>query len=57
MFSEEQKEQKINEKFAEKYGLSIEQLNKAAEEEYEKLYNILHLFSVIFLNIFFFFKG
>ena len=37
MFSEEKKEQKINEKFAEKYGLSIEQLNKAAEEEYEKL--------------------
>lgn len=37
MFSEEKKERKINEVFAENHNLSIEQINAAAEEEFEKL--------------------
>lgn len=37
MFSEEKKERKINEVFAAKHDLSIEQINKAAQEEFDKL--------------------
>lgn len=37
MFSEEKKERKINEVFAAKHDLSIDQINAAAEEEFEKL--------------------
>lgn len=37
MFSEEKKERKINEVFAAKHDLSIEQIDAAAKEEFEKL--------------------
>lgn len=37
MFSEEKKERKINDVFAAKHDLSIEQINAAAQEEFDKL--------------------
>lgn len=37
MFSEEKKERKINEVFAAKHDLSVEQINAAAKEEFDKL--------------------